>query len=514
MTQDWASFPLGGPRLTIAIPEIRPARAVLAPAFADEDARIRVLRDYALDSLDDDPELAAIARFAGKLCEAPVALVSLVEEERQRFLAREGIETRETPRAISFCTHAMLRDDLLEVRDATLDPLFAGNPLVTGEPRIRFYAGQPLKSEEGLPLGTLCVIDSAPRPGGLSPFQREGLEVLAQATMRRLRSRRHSTAARREHDERVAYLHTFADSIPAIAWSATPDGHFECFNKRMIDFTGEDNDQSGGSFHPDDWKKASAAWRHSLETGEIYEIEHRLRRHDGEYRWMISRAVPLRDSSGEIVRWFGTAVDIHDLYAVSEARDLLAKELSHRIKNIFAVVSGLVSLSVRKHPEVKEFGQELIGMIQALGRAHDYVRPADGKRRSSLHGVLEDLFSPYGTDEYARVTVSGYDMTIAPRAATPLALVFHELATNSAKYGALSAEDGMVDLSIADEGETLLLRWVERGGPPAKRNPKEGFGSRLVEMSVTGQLGGSWERRFETDGMICELTVSKAAIAP
>src|SRR5690606_11192177 len=218
-------------------------------------------------------------------------------------------------------------------------------------------------------------------------------------------------------------------------------------------------------------------------------------------------------SAGEIVRWFGTAVDIHELHAASESRDLLAKELSHRIKNIFAVVSGLVSLSVRKQPEMKEFGQELIGMIQSLGRAHDYVRPAEGRRRISLHGMLKDLFSPYGVGEHARVTLTGDDLTLAPRAATPLALVFHELATNSAKYGALSAEEGRVELSIVDKGSTLLLRWVERGGPPVNPDPKEGFGSRLVEMSVTGQLGGSWNRRFDSDGMVCDLTMSKATIA-
>ena len=77
----------------------------------------------------------------------------------------------------------------------------------------------------------------------------------------------------------------------------------------------------------------------------------------------------------------------------------------------------------------------------------------------------------------------------------------------------VATDEGTVDLAIADEGKTLLLRWVERGGPPVKPNPKEGFGSRLVEMSVTGQLGGSWERNFDKDGMVCELTVSKAAIA-
>ena len=498
--------------MTITTPELLRAGSVPAPGFPDEEERLRVLRDYALNSLEDDPELASIARFAAKLCQAPVALVSLVEEERQRFLAAEGLEVRETPRNISFCTHAMLGDELMEVRDTALDPRFAENPLVTGEPHIRFYAGQPLKSEEGLPLGTLCVIDSVPRPHGLNAFQRDGLEVLAQTAMRRLRSRRNSTAARREQEERMAYLRSIVESIPAIAWAADPNGKFEYFNSRLVEFTGRPDDKEGEAFHPDDWKIASAAWRHSLATGEPYEVEHRLRRHDGEYRWMIARAEPTRDADGRIVRWFGTAVDIHDLYAASEARDLLAKELSHRIKNIFAVVSGLISMSVRKQPEVADFGQELIGTIQALGRAHDYVRPAEGQRRTSLHGMLTDLFSPYGRGGEPRVAIDGDDVTIAARAATPLALVFHELATNAAKYGALSVDEGRIDLSIEDRGDNLLLRWTERGGPAAKRNPKEGFGSRLVEMSVTGQLGGSWERRFEKDGMVCELTVSKTAV--
>ena len=86
--------------------------------------------------------------------------------------------------------------------------------------------------------------------------------------------------------------------------------------------------------------------------------------------------------------------------------------------------------------------------------------------------MLADLFSPYGAASHASVTVHGDDVTIAPRIATPLALVFHELATNSAKYGALSTEDGTVDLSIADQGDTLLLRWIERGGPPPRAIPR------------------------------------------
>jgi two-component sensor histidine kinase len=126
-------------------------------------------------------------------------------------------------------------------------------------------------------------------------------------------------------------------------------------------------------------------------------------------------------------------------------------------------------------------------------------RPAGGERRNSLLGMLEDLFSPYGGGGEARVTVHGDDTPIAERAATPLALVFHELATNSAKYGALSIEGGTIDLTIADQGDALLLRWVEHGGTAARGRAGRGFGSQLIETSLTGQLGGSWERRFEPE---------------
>jgi PAS domain S-box-containing protein len=482
---------------------------------AADEQRARILDDYGLDTLAGDPELARIVRFAAQLCEVPIALVTVVEADEQRFLAHEGLDIdRTTCDGSSFCLHTMYADMPLEVPDASADERFAANEFVAGNPFLRFYAGYPLSSEEGAPLGALCVIDRQPRPNGLTAFQRQGLEILGQAVMRRLRSRRHSLAARREHEERESYMRTLADSIPAIAWSADPEGKFDYFNQRMIDFTGKPEEMNGEAFHPEDWVKASAAWQHSLKTGETYEAEHRLRRSDGQYRWMISRAVPVRDSNGRIVRWFGTAVDIHDLYAASEARDLLAKELSHRIKNIFAVVSSLVALTSRNRPEVRDFARELTSTIHALGRAHDYVRPEDGRRHSSLHGVLADLFDPYRCDAGPRVTVRGDDLTIAPRSATPLALVFHELATNSAKYGALSNAEGTVDLQVADEGEILRLSWTERGGPPPKRRAEEGFGSRLVEMSVKGQLGGSWSRKFEPEGLVCELIFARSALAP
>ena len=504
----------GSEILNGSTPLLRPKGPRKSPASRGRAEHLQILASYAPDALEGDPDLAAIARFAARLCDAPVAAVTLAGEVRDRFLASHGTTRREIDRDAAFCPHAMEGTETLIVPDASADPRFADKPHVKGAPHIRFYAGQPLISPEGAAIGTLSVIDSAPRPEGLTDLQREGLAVLADAVMLRLRAHRKRLEIEREAEAHEAQFRMLADSIPAIAWSADAQGNFEYFNKKMLEFTGDPDDREGKSFHPDDWEKASKLWQRSLRTGEVYEVEHRLCRHDGEYRWMISRAVPVRDENGNVVRWFGTAVDIHDLYAMSESRDLLSRELSHRIKNIFAVVSGLVQLLARKRPGNREFADELSATIQALGRAHDFVRPSGESGGGNLHGLLEQIFAAYGSGEGARVRIKGDDCAIGPRAATPLALVFHELATNAAKYGALATLEGRIELRIADNGESLLLTWTERGGKkPRKKKIAPGFGSRLVEMSVAGQLGGSWERHFEPEGLVVELTVSKEAIA-
>lgn len=156
----------------------------------DEDARARVIAELDREGLGSDPALVRITDFAAALCDAPVALVSLVEADRQCFLAHTGTDLNETPRAVSFCQFAMTGNDVMVVPDATVDPRFADNALVTGAPGIRFYAGAPLTASDGTPLGALCVIDNRPREG-LTPLQRQGLTVLAADVMQRFdRTRR------------------------------------------------------------------------------------------------------------------------------------------------------------------------------------------------------------------------------------------------------------------------------------------------------------------------------------
>ncbi len=141
--------------------------------FPPTKRRSAIVAAHSPDSLLDDAELKELVEFAGKICDTPISLVSIVEEHRQRFLARRGLDALETPRSASFCQYAMVSDDIYEVRDAQLDPLFADNELVTGAPFVRFYAGAPLVADDGTPLGSLCVISPDARPDGLTSIQRK-----------------------------------------------------------------------------------------------------------------------------------------------------------------------------------------------------------------------------------------------------------------------------------------------------------------------------------------------------
>lgn len=494
------------------------AGETMSPALSydgSEESRAQLIDNAPHRDLEDDPELARLVKFAARLCDAPVGLVTLVENEMQRFLARSGSDARATPRSASFCAHAMDREQVMEVPDATADPRFADNPLVTGEPHIRFYAGAPLKTADGMPLGALCVTDSRPRPAGLSEFQREGLEVLAAAAMRRLNAYQESTESQQVLRRREALLQALADSIPDIAWSANTEGRIDYHNVRFTEYVGGTIENTTSPIHPDDRERTDAEWARARSTGTNFEVEHRVRRNDGQYRWMMARAVPLKDEESGIVRWFGTTTDIDDAHKLSESRELLARELSHRIKNIFAVIGGLVSLTLRKQPGARELGDELIGMIHALGRAHHYVDPVAAASNSNLRELVSELFAPYVVNGQSRIAVTGDIVEVAPRAVTPLALVFHELATNSTKYGALSNEQGKVTLELEHDeaGAAARFTWTETGGPPPKQPGTGGFGSQLMDMSITGQLRGKLERKWLPAGLVVELELPLEAIS-
>jgi PAS domain S-box-containing protein len=312
---------------------------------------------------------------------------------------------------------------------------------------------------------------------------------------------------------------TLADTMPQMVWATRPDGFHDYYNARWYEFTGvpvgsTDGEGWSGMFHPDDQERAWALWHHSLATGEPYQIEYRLRHHAGEYRWTLGRALPIRDEHGRILRWIGTCTDIHDSRKVAEERELVAQELSHRIKNIFAVLTGIVSLSARGQPEVRDFADQLRQRIFALGEAHDFVRPqnyfaSNPGGQGVLSALVSRLMRAYENEAgESRVRYSGDDTAIDDAAATPLALLFHELATNAAKYGSLGSSEGWVDLTGRLGEDQFHMTWKEHGGPEIEEPSQlSGFGSKLIELSVSGQMRGEIERFWEKDGLRVELSL-------
>jgi GAF domain-containing protein len=170
------------------------------PVPKDEKKRLEVLWQY--EVLDTIPEQVFddLTDLAANICEAPVALITLVDEKRQWFKAKTGVTLSETSRDVSFCAHAIMQHQLFIVPDATKDDRFADNPLVTSEPKIRFYAGAPLITPDGHALGTLCVIDKVPR--NLRPDQVRALEILSRHVMTQLELRRHAHELARTNAER------------------------------------------------------------------------------------------------------------------------------------------------------------------------------------------------------------------------------------------------------------------------------------------------------------------------
>ena len=298
--------------------------------------------------------------------------------------------------------------------------------------------------------------------------------------------------------EREDMLRTLADAMPQMVWSARPDGYHDYFNAKWYEFTGVATGSTFGEgwndiFHPEDRERAKTLWKQALTTGQPYEIEYRLKHHAGEYRWTLGRALPFRNADGQIVRWFGTCTDIHDAKIHAEQMVMLGHELKHRIKNIFSVIQGVIGLTARLHPEAQNYASNLREKISALSRAHSLVHmpfnEAEASDRLSLKSLLREILSPYPALEEGRIHISGDDVELRPKAITALALVFHELATNASKYGALANSVGELVINVRKGSDKIDVHWSEVGGPPIAGSPsRTGFGTKLSVLSIERQL--------------------------
>ena len=254
--------------------------------------------------------------------------------------------------------------------------------------------------------------------------------------------------------------------------------------------------------HPDDLEEPRKALAQFAKGAKSYEAEFRIIRPDGQMRWCVGTAAATHDGAGRVVRVSGVTVDITERKHAEERQNLLAREVDHRAKNALALAQSIVRLT--RGENVKAYIQSVEGRINALARVHT-VLSLSSWQGAEIRRLVDEELAPYSDGN--QIALSGPEIQLQPATAQTLALALHELVTNSAKYGALSTQDGR--LSIRWETETGLLRlaWEESGGPAVETPIARGFGTQSVIASIELQLGGRAEFDWRREGLLCRLSV-------
>ena len=268
------------------------------------------------------------------------------------------------------------------------------------------------------------------------------------------------------------------------------------------------------NIHPADLERVRSAFAATRAVIGAYEIDFRILS-GSDIRWISARGQgDDADIAGRLM--FGVFLDVTQRKQAEEANELLAGEMSHRVKNLLHIATALTQITKRSATTKEDMAHELTDRLMALGRAQELVRPVPGRKNEAalLGDLISILLAPY--DEKGatvRIRVSVPKMNVGETSSTALALVIHELATNSAKYGALSLASGTLDVSCNANDDEVVVTWTERGGPPIAAPARlEGFGSKLVHRSMSTQLSGAIAFDWSEEGVVVTLRMSKARL--
>lgn len=376
----------------------------------------------------------------------------------------------------------ILPDDRQHEEDAILERIRAGQKVE------QFFTRRLHKSGRLIDVSVSIspILDATGQIAGASKTVRDATEIVE--AQRRLES----------SERRFRML---ADNISQFAWIARRDGRIVWYNERWYDYTGTSPEEMEGwgwqaVHHPDHVERVAARLRRCFETGEEWEDIFPLRGADGKYRWFLSRAMPIRDEAGNITDWFGTNTDITEQREQAEQIRLLLGEVNHRSKNMLATVQAIARRTAAGDATfIEQFERRIAG----LSVNQDIL-----VRREWSEVPLDELVTLQmrflGKTEN-QLKVQGPELHLKPRAAETIGMTLHELATNSLKYGALSVEDGQVEIEWAiDSDGGFTMRWEESGGPPVSPPGKTGFGTILIRDIPRG-LGADVTLDYQPGGV-------------
>jgi signal transduction histidine kinase len=349
------------------------------PAPANEAQRLETLRRYDILDTEAEPAFDDLVALAARLLDMPMALVTLIDQDRQWFKAQLGIGGSETERNDSFCAHALGKPDLLVVQDATTDERFKENPYVLGDPNVRFYAGAPLVAPDGSGLGALCVLDRVPRK--LTEDQELTLKVLGRQVMNQLELRRLLARSRKERQDLLGILNV----VPAaIIVADAPDGRITYQNQAVHELLGRElhdpvelrrfwrdtqvRRQSGELVPPSEWPAMRA-----LAGAEVVAENLTLELPNGRALPILIGAAPMRDGDGHIIGAVVGFQDVSQLHEVARLKSEFVSTVSHELRTPLTSIRGSLQLLLADDEALpSEDGRELVGV--ALKSSERLVR--------------------------------------------------------------------------------------------------------------------------------------------
>jgi PAS domain S-box-containing protein len=257
--------------------------------------------------------------------------------------------------------------------------------------------------------------------------------------------------------------------------------------------------------HPEDLSRIQKLIEERGETDRTFQLEARIVQPSGQTRWCLCAAAMTSDAAGRISRVSGVTIDITDLKEAEARRALLVKEVDHRARNALAIVQSIVRLT--KAQSIGAYASTIEGRIKALAAAHALLSESRWEG-ADLTRLIDEELAPYSNADSGRILLSGAPVFLKPESAQIVALVLHELATNAAKYGALSQASGKVNLAWQWRDGEFSMQWEESGGPPVRAPTTKGFGTRVILASVMQQLGGTATFEWLPGGLKFRMTAT------
>ena len=443
---------------------------------------------------------------------------------------RSAFEAFPTPRNTAVFAPTFNGEGVVRSDDITQDPRHGRNPPHRGMPEghlpVRSYLAVPVITRQGAVLGGLFF--GHPQPARFGP-RAESLAVglAAQAAVAIESVRTHEAAhaelaQRRDAEERLKFA---LESGRLGSWELDVETRAYLASDICKANYGRGPDDDFGfadlvaSVHPDDRQRMTAAIEDAIRHGADYDIEYRVCTPGGEVRWVQARGRAAQTADhGGARRMAGVSLDVTERKRAEERQKLLVNELNHRVKNTLVSVQSIASQTLRTTDTPTAFRDAFEGRIMALSHTHDLLTQQNWEG-ASLREIFDFELEAFAARDriafdYAR------DVQLSPKATVALGMAIHELATNALKYGALSVPGGAVRVVWGPEpedgpdGAGLRLTWTERGGPPVVPPGRHGFGARLLEKGLAGELSAQVTLAYDSLGLVCTMRLPIRALEP